>query len=238
MNFIEKALKFRESIPREMQEPLDVSQKRLLEPGRILLLIEKHAKDNSTIFEARRQYIICLCSSFEIYWRTLLKSIIDSHELTEKQLKKTKEIKLSLFDLRNIVGHKLTLGELFTSVHVFQSPYAVNSVVSDMLGNDAFSEFAKAEFKLGPFRNRKYFKSEWEYVKGSDILKDLGYLEECFEVRHDSAHSSGSKHVVSAAKLDKFSHAVNYFCFFFGLFIRDEIEKNTKIEAGGQIERR
>lgn len=225
MNILEKALKLRKSIPLKAKEPYFAFTNRIHWSYVICRIIEK-SRNMSVVYEARRQLIITLGAAFEIYWRDFFKGFIDSHRLGERQLEKIREAKFSIGDIQKILGHKLTLGELISNIYVFQSPEVVNKLASEILGIDAFADFAKKKFKITfeIFSGRKTVDDKTEYiVLGSKVLSEIKHINHCFSIRHECVHDTGVRFRVSGKKLSQFQSAMTMFNVIFGMYLEGKI---------------
>lgn len=231
MKTVEKALEQRKAAVLKSKNPDRAFQNRIKGPKRLLELAENSSEPPRVKLEARRLYIVALCSAFEIYWRDLIRQVVDGYSLTPPSGRTFGKPSISLSDLTQVIGKKLTMGELISCSYTFLSVSTVNKAISDLFGIDAFSEFNKFKFVLQevPRKNRKSNKPLLrEVITGNIALKEIGFIEECFAIRHETVHHTGIRCRPSRMSLFKYDHAIWLFNAFFGLFVGTLAKKASK----------
>ncbi|MDD5756955.1 MAG: hypothetical protein PHR23_06725 [bacterium] len=228
MNPIEKALKLRKSIPLKSKEPYWAFQNRLIKPNRILSEIEKIIKNKSLLYEARRQYIISLCAAFEIFWRDYVKITLNKYKLTEKSLENIKNIKFTFKDIHNILGYKLTIGELIASIYTFQDPDIINQVANEVMGFDFYKILSKTKYQITiEIVKEKSIISD-KTVDGKEILENIKCIKKCFLIRHEAVHDTGNRFRVTRKNIAAMHNAMHLFILIGGLCWESEVEKLSK----------
>jgi hypothetical protein len=223
MKPIEKALLLRKSARLRSKEPMRLFINRLREPERILELVERQHVSAATRLEARRQFLVSVCAAFESYWRAFVRVNVDAHRVPASALEHLKKLSFTLVDIHNVVGRRLTIGELVSCSFAFQGPDAVNNSLSEILQTKVFTEFAKARFAIRevpqarPPKKRKLLRSE---LAGEQVLKSTrDDLERCFEIRHDTVHSTGALHKVTEMDARTIANSAWQFNAFLGMHI-------------------
>jgi len=115
---VDKALILRESAYLKSKQPEKSFQNRLKNPRKILELVEHSSASNSVKLEGRRCYLVSLCAAFEIYWRDFFREMIDEHRIAIEKANHLNKVTFSYSDIREIVGKRLTLGELVATCSV------------------------------------------------------------------------------------------------------------------------
>jgi hypothetical protein len=223
MKPIEKALLLRKSARLRSKEPMRLFINRLREPERILKLVERQHVSSATRLEARRQFLVSVCAAFEGYWRAFVRVNVDAHRIPASALEHLKKISFTLADIHNVVGRRLTMGELVSCSFAFQGPDAVNASLSEILQTKVFTEFAKARFTIREVpqarrpKKRPLLRSE---LTGEQMLKSTrDDLERCFEVRHDTVHNTGALHRVTEMDALMIANSAWQFNTFLGAHI-------------------
>ena len=230
MNIIEKILKLRKSAPLKAKEPFRAFRSRLSKPYAVLFIVEKNTKNNTLIHEARRQFVVSLASAYETYWRDFIKTTINDSEIKNLYLENIRNTKFSFDELHQIMGHKLTLGELISASYTFQSTDVINCVVKNIFNIDLFASFAKAKYKMTvrevvKKRKNKKPRAFSQIIKGTDILRDRKYIDRCFEIRHETVHDTGARFKLSSKNIQKMHGVMFYFNWFLSSKLEDEIKK-------------
>lgn len=230
MNIIEKVLKLRKSAPLKAKKPFEAFRNRLSKPYAILFIVEKNTRSNALIHEARRQFVVSLASAYEMYWRDFIKTTIDDSRIKELHLETIRNAKFSFDELHQIMGQKLTLGELVSATYTFQSTDVINRVAKDIFNIDLFASFAKAKYKMTveevvKKRKNKKHRAFSQIIKGKDILRDRKYIERCFEIRHETVHDTGARFKLSRKNIQKMQGVMFYFNWLLSSKLEDEIEK-------------
>jgi hypothetical protein len=145
MDIFDKILTLRDSLPTKTKKHSIVFSRRLREPIAILDLVEEGKSNRSAKQEARRYFVSAIITAFEVFWRDWFKERIDARSFTPEQLSRIKEKKFGLSEIQHILGNRITLGELITSIYSFQNSESLNRVASDLLGIDAFEKFRSYE---------------------------------------------------------------------------------------------
>lgn len=224
---IDKVLNIRKNLKFKSGEPEKAFNNRLKYPKTILRAVES-ACCHAAIYEARRHYLVILAAAFEMFWRDLIKKLIDDNKLIFHNINKFRSISFTLQDVQLIADNKLSLGELLVTAYTFQSPETVNQVISLILDIDAFAAFRKEKYVYVRATNKsEKTKDEMpaEFViTGESILRGISLINKCFEIRHDTVHDSGNRHRVSKIDLIHVESATYNFIMFFGPFVCDLFE--------------
>lgn len=223
MKAIEKALLLRKSARLRSKEPMRLFINRLREPNRILELVEREHASTAVRLEARRQFLVSVCAAFESYWRMFVRVNVDAHRIPARAWEHIKRTQFTLADIQNVVGRRLTIGELVSCAFPFQGPDAVNTSLSELLQTNIFTEFAKARFALREVpptsrpKKRRLFRSE---LTGQQVLRSTRHdLERCFEVRHDTVHNTGAVHRVTHRDALTIANSAWQFNAFLGMHV-------------------
>jgi hypothetical protein len=229
MKPLQKAILIRESAYLKSQSPHIAYRNRLKGPEQILYIIESSNVKNSIKLEARRQYIVALCAAFETYWRDFFKLMVDLYKIPVEKGSQLNKIVFTFADMREIVGRKLTLGELVTTAYVFQSLDAVNQAASEILGIDAFRTFAESKIRVSevPRKNRskKHGKLLQQDVPGKTVFKNISNIEKAFKMRHETVHHTGTRYRPSQRDVLKFDGEMFNFKFYFSSFVDSRARK-------------
>jgi len=229
---IEKALKLRKSLPLKSKDPFWAFHSRLQRSAVVMRIVEQHSKSNTALYEARRQYVVALCAAFEIYWRDFIKVTLDRYHPREGQLKNLRTYKFSFWELQQILGHRLTLGELVSAAFTFQGTAVVNTVAHDIFNFDLFGILAAKRFKitvdfLEP-RNSASEQTLSHTIEGTQVLKSRIFIERCFTIRHETVHDTGVRFRPSKTTVGRMAAAMNLFNLIASLVFEQEVEKNCQ----------
>jgi hypothetical protein len=233
---VEKALELRVASSMKSSEPMRAYHNRLRYPQKILSLVESGVERGGVKNEARRQYIVCLTAAFEVFWRDFFRALIDSNDFLPVKPSHLRRSTFTFLDVFEIVGKQLSLGELITCAYIFQSPAAVNQCASELLGIDAFGELRKTQFTIREVarknRSSKLPTPLESKLPGEVALRELPLIEECFSVRHETVHHTGSRLRISARRLGQFEHAVWLFNSLASMFIEGRAERIRSAKEG------
>jgi hypothetical protein len=202
---ISKALKLRESLSRTSQNTLDRFYNILSEPKKLLEFIEDKTQRKELIQEARKNYIVALATAFEVFWREFIREAVDSTDIKKAKLSKRK---FSFNEITEILGHKLTLGELVASIENYQGIEPLQEVSQEIFGFDFLGCLSKDEIEV--FENDEPVLK----IKGEEILKGKTYIEQGFEMRHQIVHDAGSGLNISKNQVNKIERFMGLFCIF------------------------
>lgn len=220
MKPIEKALLLRKSARLRSREPGRLFANRLREPRRVLRLVESSSLRQSSKHEARRQYLVAVCAAFESFWREFVRVNIDRHRVSTAVLARLKNFTFSIADVHNVVGRKLTLGELISCSFSFQGIEAVNAALSQILQINLLSAFSTARFTVVEVQRKDRPKKTPPFripLPGHEVLKrTCGDINKCYTIRHDTVHNTGSAHRVSAQEALQLENAAWLFCTLVG----------------------
>lgn len=223
MKAIEKALVLRRSGRLRSREPMRLFLRRLREPERILAVLERGGLRESSKQEGRRQYLVALCAAFESFWREFVRVNVDRHRVPKESLDAMKRLSFTIADIRNVIGRKLTLGELISCSYSFQGADAVNVALSEILGIKVFSEFAGARFAIREVprktrpKRRALLKTE---ILGRELLQStLPAIQKAYTIRHDTVHNTGAVHRVTERETRVIGNAAWQFSAFLGMHL-------------------
>jgi hypothetical protein len=240
MKPLDKAIAVRRNWPFRSADPSIAYRHRIKRARAILDLVEKHGR-RPVQYEARRLYIVAVCAAFEAFWRDVIRNIIDEGGVTLTSAPQLGKVMFSVQDVKEILGRKLTLGELVAASYTFQSPVVVDQALSDVLGTKAFSTFAATEFQVKEIPRRNRSKKHGPLLetsfKASLFLKRLPEIVHAFAVRHDTVHDAGARHWPSAATTDRLENAVWSFNEFLTLFVKRYLDSLTTISTRRQAGR-
>ena len=222
MKSVERALEIRKGSAWKSRDPYLAFQHRLSGPRRLLALAEGSPQKPRVKLEARRLFAVALCAAFESYWRDSVRVLVDYGGLGETPLRSLGKATFTLLDLQEVLGRKLTLGELAACSYTFQSPDVANQALSDVLGFDAFSEFKSTRFQVRQQLRRSGDRRRTRAltgITGAAILRAVPIIEQCFEVRHDTVHHVGTTFRLRREDVFRFEHAMWLFNSCMALFL-------------------
>ena len=142
----------------------------------------KDNKFDSAINTALTDYVIIhLVSVVETFCKNLARKIIDEFNLPPKGIFEKDEIRISIFDLKEIKNNqKITVGRIVSREINFQNPDEINDVFSKLFGFDFFEKITQlskdTSFSVSIEQNGEEYGFEW---------KDFHAL---FRTRHDLIH--------------------------------------------------
>jgi hypothetical protein len=172
--------------------------------------------------------LVSAAAAFEAFWREFIRVNVDRHRAPPATLEHLKRASFTLADVQNILGRKLTLGELVASTYPLQGTEAVNAAFSEILQIKVFSELSSGQFAIREISRKNRARRRplaSATVKGSDILRTLNpKVDRCFEVRHDAVHSTGTLHRVSQRDAVLLENAVWQFTAYLGLFLENRFD--------------
>ena len=232
MRPLQKVLSIRESSYLKSKEPGIAFRNRMKAPSEILKIIEKSNNKNSIKLEARRQYIVSLCAAFETFWRDFFKTTVDLYKLPIEKGSHLNKISFNFSEIKEIVGRKLTLGELITTAYVFQGTEAVNNAASEILGINAFRVFSEKQFLIKEVsrknRSQKNRSLLEQKLTGAFALKQTSGIERAFTIRHETVHHIGTRYRPSYRDILMFDSAFFTFNSFFSLFVGGRAKELSK----------
>lgn len=225
MKPVEKAIKLKNS-PSRLEE-LDYNRfyNELRVPMLMLHTIEGNCKkggilhNEELLLEARRNYVVALTTSFEIFWREFIREIVDKGEV--KNITKLKKYKFSFNDLMHILGNKLTLGELVSSSYTFQSIDVIQEVAKNIFQIDFFDIFSNSKFEV--------IEGEGESAKsktftGEEILAKRQLIDNCFENRHAIVHDSRKNIILEIEKIKETEKIMWKFSVWGAFCLREHLQ--------------
>lgn len=219
MRAIDKVHELRKSIHIRSSAPRRAYMNRIRRPKKILKIIEEKNPATSILYEARRAYVVSLACAFEIFWRELVKSSIDDANIDQTKLQGLESIKMSMRELAGVFRHNMTLGELISCSFSFQGVEQVNKAISVLLGIDAFSEYRTYKFQFYTVDSEtKDFVALVPTCFGPEALKRSKFINQCFEIRHDSVHNTGTRFRVKPDLIHRMEDALWLFNLTFGIF--------------------
>jgi len=226
MKILDKALELRNIYNYKTREPMKTFSKRVSLAQQVLFLVEKYGTPVQKQ-EGRRLFMVAVAAGFELYWRDLIRTLIDSKNITIQSLPNISNIHFSLTDIGQIIGKKLTLGELVSCSYTFQNTEVVNISLSSILKIDAFKEFSNKKYRLVEVVKKSVTKKHRPpvniIIRGIDILKRIKDINKCFEIRHATVHDTGSMHRISLKRAMKISGSVRMFNMFFEMYVYNHI---------------
>ena len=227
MNPVEKALELRKSLRLRSKQPETAFVRRLRWPRSIMRCVEQHERNGGLLNEARRQYAVSLCAAYEIYWRDFLKQTIDVQRFGAFEIRRLRNHKFTFPDLQQILGKRLTLGEIVACSYTFQGTEVINQVCQDIFRLDLFAIMGKVRFKIEIAEPKTEAQAKPAYLKGVDILKSRQAVDRCFAVRHETVHNTGTRFRLSPKDLNKIERSMSSFNFFSSIILEEELEKTT-----------
>jgi hypothetical protein len=223
MNPVQKALALRKSLPLKARVPSTAFIRRLRRPQEILRCIEKYVTNKGVLYEARRHYVVALCAAYEAYWRDFFKLMIDSHHFSHSHIQRLRQQRFTFSDLHQIIGNKLTLGELITCSYTFQSTDILNQVCQEVFDLDFFAEFAKFKFRIEPVYKKSKMKPT--VLEGSKYLRCRANIDRGFQIRHDTVHDTGYRYQPSASSLIHLEGNIHTFNLFGSIVLESRIDE-------------
>jgi hypothetical protein len=222
MKPLEKVFAVRRNWPFRSKDPSIAYRNRIRRAEKVLTLSERHG-DRNAKFEARRLYVVAACAAFETFWRDVVRDAIDEGGVTLKSSPLLARTTFAVADVAEILGRKVTLGELVAACYTFQTPAVVDEALSAILGTKAFAEFAKWEVRVEevPRKNRSKKRGALvsEVWKGEQWLRLIPRIERAFAVRHDTVHDAGTRHWLSLRDAFELENAIWQFNDFLGHFV-------------------
>lgn len=233
MRTIARALDYRKSLPQTARQPFRAFLSRLQCPMRILRFVEGSGAPAAIVYEARRQFIVCLCAAFELFWRTFYREAANSCPASRLNLKKLKNRSFCFEEVSTILCTKLTLGELLTFSFGFQGPEAVADFARDVLGVELITELGKAKWDttiVSPARTGRPVVRRSVIATGAGILRERSLIEKCFEIRNEAAHASATRFRPSAARVKAYYGAICRFNLYASVVVENELS-GDKLKA-------
>jgi len=222
---LHKVHELRKSLHLRSSEPQRAYENRLRRPRQILRIVEDKEPSISILYEARRAYIVSLACAFEIFWRELVRYSIDAEGIDQTKLRGLDSVKMSLSEMAEVFHHDMTLGELVSSSFSFQGVAHVSKAISALLGIDAFTEFRSFKFQMSYINPKTKEKVKQPVCLGPDALKRSKFINQCFEIRHDSVHNTGTRFRVKPDLISRIEDAMWRFNGFFGMFTEAKFQR-------------
>jgi hypothetical protein len=187
--------------------------------------VEQHEQNGGLLNEARRQYAVSLCAAYEIYWRDFVKQTIDAQRFGSIEIRRLRNHKFTFPDLQQILGKRITLGEIVACSYTFQGTEVVNQVCQDVFRLDLFARMGNVRFKIEIVKPKTEAEKKPNYLKGVDVLKFRQAVDRCFAVRHETVHNTGTRFRLSPRDLYGIEGNMVSFNFFSSIILEKEIEK-------------
>jgi len=190
---------------------------KIFNAGDLLEKIHKRIKNKNLIQEARRQFIITLITSLEVFFKDYFIRLIE----TEKRFENFFEYydkKFSVCDLDYISKKGISSKELISDYYNFQNLDNINKAFSTLLNIDFFKEleeyqwwFDKSDKKEGFFSIGKFYKE----------------LNKIINLRHDFVHDINFKRIINKREI---TDMYDFFLSFITIteFFIDDIFKLQK----------
>jgi hypothetical protein len=155
MKTLSKVYEVRLNFALKSDEPDQAYKNRISSARDVWQIVEKYGPTSSKL-EARRLFLVAVAAGFELYWRDLIRSVVDRTKVSLKSAPHLGNIHFTLGDIQEIIGHKVSLGELISCSFSFQSADMVNRALSIVLGIDLFAELKRSSFMVTevPRKNR------------------------------------------------------------------------------------
>lgn len=211
MRTITRALDYRKSLPQTAREPFRAFLSRLDHPISVLHMVEASRVPSAIAFEARRQFIICLCAAFELFWRTFFRTAVNTRSAAEIDLTKVRNRTFRFDEVSTILHTRLTLGELLTFSFGFQGPNAVSDFAKDVFRLDLAGILGNAKLTAtieAVERADQQTEGRCVVVAGDAILRERPLIERCFAIRNEAAHASGARYRPSAQSVESYYDAM------------------------------
>lgn len=231
---VEKALQIRANWLRKTRRPQTAAAQRLRPALELSYLVDKHLPRNEQAqLEARRNLVIALVASFEIYWRETFRHVIDRERISADRFKKLDRVTFSLAEADTILGKKLSLGELVACCHTFQSAEAVNGLASAILGRDFFREFHGKEFLIAP-ADRKDRHIKPAKLTGAQVFEiHLPNVVRCMKLRHDLVHDWPSRVRISRKEVGEMHGSISTWNIFVGASFHWQLSESGRVSPVG-----
>jgi hypothetical protein len=237
MNPVEKALKLRNSLPLKDKRPFNAFIKRVFYSFQVTAIMDKlpvnQAKiskkrlkyHESILFELRRQCIVAMCAAYEIFWRDFFKFTFDQNFPSGKLPGGLRSKNIDIGQLTQIIGEKLTIGELISLSYTFRGTEEINTVVKNMLDFDLFARLSKSTQKFG-FQTGKdigegFVAFPQTGTTGKYILQNSGLIEKAFKIRDQTVHNTAERLQLTEKQIAGIFIEV----FLFNIHAAVEIEK-------------
>ncbi len=225
MNPVEKALELRKSLRLRSKKPETAFRRRLRWPRIILRCVEQHEQDGGLLNEARRQYAVTLCTAYEIYWRDFVKQAIDAQRFGAIEIRRLRNHKFTFPDLQQILGKRITLGEILACSYTFHGTEVINQICQDVFRLDLFARIGNSRFKIEIVNPKTKAEAKPLYLEGVDVLKFRQKVDRCFEVRHETVHNTGTRFRLSPIDIDEMERNMSSFNFFSSIIFEQEMSK-------------
>ena len=239
MNIVSKTLRLRKGAQEIPETPMEAYNKKISIPFAVYDHVKKIKikQKRVTLYELRRQCIVALVSGFEIYWRELIKILVDSYNVEKRILKKFNNKKIALSNFEDIDLHKISLGELITNGYTIQSLDSLNEIIEKILRKNVFDEF------LDGMAIQKSSDLDQEEKECKRTMRDIGFkkfvkeIELVFEIRHETVHNFGTQYDISEEQLYNMHTSVTSFNMFYGAYVEvqfnDVYKQKKKYKRSG-----
>lgn len=178
--------------------------------------------------EARRQNICSLNSAFEVFWRELIRILIDESKFKDIHLTKVRSHKFSFKELDKILDKKMSLGELLTNVYSFQSRFGLESIIRDLFGLNLYKELRQKRMK---FQLVEVGKTDGQIIDMSEILdKCIPAIDKVNLIRNATCHDVGTNFRPSKKTIIELDHRVWMFNFYISTVVDSIFKRNTKVD--------
>ena len=169
--------------------------------------------------------MVALCAAYEIYWRDFMKQTIDAQRHHNIDIRQLRNHKFSFADLHQILGQRLTLGELISSSYTFHGTEVINEVCQAVFGLDLFAKIAKKRFQITIVEPKTEADAHPSYMTGVNILRHRTAIDRCFAIRHETVHNTGTRFRLSQRALHGLQGAMMTFNFLVSWIFEGQIEK-------------
>ena len=174
---------------------------------RSVLLVDFAEKSKSRRIksESRRQFIIALVTSFEVYISDLTAELIEKKKLDIEKLNSLPRRDLSIREVSYIIKNKVTVSELICSAINFQNL-------------DFLSKFLTDIFKVDFINYLRTHKFAYINKAGERVIINLndnfaGHLKRIFDDRHKFVHDISFTHTPTYKYLDSCRTLMMNFAF-------------------------
>ena len=221
MKPVEKALQVRRNRHIKSPDPMLAYHRRVGVAREVWEVAEVHGSPKAKR-EARRLFLVAVAAGFELYWRDFIRILIDEDEISIGTSPQLGRIQFSLSEVQQIVGRKMSFGELVSCAYTFQSAEMVNRALSDIFSIDVFGQLHREplEFVEVPRKNRSKMRGPLIRitVSGNDVLRLVPQIQRCFEIRHSTVHDTGTRYNLTQKETMEIEAAIGLFNTYLQLF--------------------
>jgi len=170
-------------------------------------------------YESRKQYVIGLVTSFEVYLKDTLAYLIKKNKINLSKLIEKKEKIFNFFDVKQIIEKKISLSELIVYSYSFQNLEIIEEIFSRALGiRSLFQKLGEYKFFYNEEDKRNYYKLPKNFIKD---------LENLFELRHSFVHEINFKKRMKMNELNYLSGSLLTIVTMLDLYIEEFTEKKS-----------